>query len=498
MLQKTNAKNTTETTKSKVSLQEPSQGAITPLTARVKTASGGLVDVSSNLQIPGGGGSLGAFLHGRTSVSAHDTKLATSTTSESEPSSPKKNPSFTPQVSYKQRDISDQSGIASLFRGDAMTKNKSATGTTSLLKGKPSRTVRFDDSGFAGSFLHNRKSATGVNPTAKIPIEKAPTAQLLANKTLMAASSSGHGISDSPQASDTEHSMVDPFTPPRTEQYVPMPPSFPTESVTNGDETVENALTPVSNNRSKTSTANARGISNKIQTQARHGGQYLPLPNGDQNTVEATIAQYDEYQTPRPFSNPTQSIEANAPKVNESIKADDMEIDTPSLAKPCAKTRPFSNAWDQENPVLEAKASAPKTLVSQMDSISPALAGLIEEHKSPDDKSSLNVVTPGSHLNQAGFSDDLALDGSFQNSQVDESTSGEGIDWESMQGEFSQKIQDCEDIVQVFNSDMLGAMEILEVTHADLQNMEGRVLDQMSKLEELEGLMDSMVESYTS
>eukprot|EP00977_Amphora_coffeiformis_P009208 scaffold2095_cov166-Amphora_coffeaeformis.AAC.15 len=468
--QKTDAKNTTETAKSKDSLPEPSQGAIPQLTCKVKTRSGNYVDVTSSLDVAGGGGSIGALLQAR----KYATKSATSTIS-TPPRRPVEKISEGMQISHMYQNNSEPRRAASVFQGSVSAKYKKApTAQPAGNKTAMARSPAFGDS------LCDGKSTGGPNPTTKASNEKSSITQPTANLPVLAPSPMEHASSKSSQAFDTKPSMLTPTKPPLTEQYSPMSPTFLVESVSSGHGTFEHELTPLSSNRTKMVASNVNRLSEQNEACVEHAGQH---PHG-------------KYQTPRRFSNQTKRIDAEVSKVNEYVKPDGFEAETPSLADASTMTSHVSHAWGQENLVLQAKAPVAKPTVSADVSRSSVYSALSEENKYSDSNPSSNVVTPGSNVNQMDLEDGNVHDGSLQENEGDESKSEDPIDWEGMQGDFKQKMQGCDDILQVFNFDMLGAMETLEAAHADLQIMECNVLDQISKMEELEAFMDNLIESY--
>ena len=434
-LQKTDVKNTIETTTSKDSLQEPSQGAITQIPHKSKTSSGMDVDATSSFGVAGGGGNHGAFLHARKSASSLDGKLGTSNTFA--PPSPKGKTSVVSQSLYKEGNTFEQPQAASYFQGGVLANHT-----------------------------------------------KTPTAQPAGNKTVMHLSPTERSVGKSLQASGTESSTVAPMKAPRTDHYSPLSPSFVVESVSNRHGTFEHELTPLSTNRSKMAMSDVNQPSDQEQVPPEQAGDGLILADKEQNGVEVS----HEYNTPRPFSNQIIRTEADVLRVDENFKANGFEIETPSFEDSTGKIYAISAAWDHKNPVFQANTSVTKPALSMDISLPPTSPCLSDENHSTEGKSLSNIVTPGSHLNQMDSGDDMNEGGDL----LPEAQ----IDWESIQGEFKQKMQSCGDIVQAFGSDMLDAMETLEVVHADLQIMECDVLDQISKLEELETSMDNLIESY--
>lgn len=545
----------TATTMPKISFQEPRRGAITQLTARVKTSSGKFVEVKS----PVGGcvEGIGGLLRSRKSASTVGAKPATYTTSE--PSSANKKPFDSgPRVLRTPPAGSQQSHTVSfLRRGDGDTaKNKSATGTTSLSRGgifsspTSSRKGNFAAGESVGDFLRTSKPVAGLTsvangsvgkvaatvksppalhgpsgPSQGVMTEKSPPTEQFVDKTNQVMTSGNndgttpfrlaspqtpaanislpkepalsHGNSKSSQVTQVEPSTVAPSKAPRNERYVSTSPSLWLESVANTNETLGTPGTPVSSNRTKELAWNTDQRFDKDKIDALKGEQSIFLEE-NHGEFKASAAQYGDFQTPRPFSNKTQSTgtKMDTDQLNEGFAAEGIGIDTPSFSGTFDDTRPSFSSWDYENRTSEAKTATFTTEQSYETSSTPECAKLLETKSTMG--MTTNLVTPGPNLKHMKTSDDAAFDNSSHSNENVEHSSVENMDWESMHAEFSQNMQDCGDIFQEFDSDMLEAMEILEAAHADLQKMEGKVLDHVLELEDLEARMDSMIESYNS
>ena len=224
-----------------------------------------------------------------------------------------------------------------------------------------------------------------------------------------------------------------------------------------------------------------------------------------QNSSQVSVQHLQDYQTPRPFSD-TGGVSHGTTESKSVESFDGIPIKTP-FATPLAPTTLISNprtTLDQEN-----VAPKPSTTTTQKNLVfSSGMEDLFRQEMVT------NVVTPaattattsrGSKVplsteytgldNTTSPSDDKNINKNIRDGVQDDPTVGDLPDWQGIQGDFAQTMQDCGDILYSLDSDMLHATELLETAHADLQGIQAKVMDQIVEMEQLEQLLDDMIES---
>lgn len=185
-------------------------------------------------------------------------------------------------------------------------------------------------------------------------------------------------------------------------------------------------------------------------------------------TLEGIAEQGESFHTPCPFSRQVPSVERNKLHFGGTdAQVDRMEIDTTPA------------------PLEQAYANLDARKQEESDTSDP--------FHTKDHPEMSNIVTP------AGRMDSFTPDGEHTDDDNEtKSSQADSPDWENMQEEFSQNLRDSSDILQSFKSDLLDGTQMLDFAQAELLNLLGDVLDNLTELEALEVAVADMAESYRS